>query len=500
MKFEFNIRNLGRIRNATIEVSPFTVLAGPNSAGKSFFTKSLYSFLKSAKQDYVSIFLNQFTRKLKMYGAWLQINLPRQSQLEAKNIRKFDAITVEIDSILNNIVCFNLGGSELINDLNVSSEQISLKITEAEDALRDLVSSIKNQKKLSNIQKVIDVVRSDLIRAKAILSRGGWKDYVNTAWGFEFHKTLLNNFQEQNLNDLKSDSNIDEILFEIPSVGKIQFNNKSLLNSLNYEYINNFLNLNQLIYLESPVYWKLKQPLERLKMSDSERSHSMLSPKARNEVLSGVPEHFYDLIHLIELRLKVNNLSEDGDKVYEKFKEITGQINKIIGGQIKLNHLGEIGFIPKNKNKMLSLHAAASGVTAYGIISLLIEKGVITPGSFIFIDEPEVNLHPAWQVCFIKHLFNLSKLGVNILIATHSNDVMQCIENIMEENEDLVDKGHFSINRLSEEGISIDKEKDLYQRVAAIKNDLTKPLIDMLIGSIDVNNNELVCDGNCDND
>ncbi|MER0307322.1 hypothetical protein ABRZ88_22760, partial [Vibrio vulnificus] len=42
-----------------------------------------------------------------------------------------------------------------------------------------------------------------------------------------------------------------------------------------------------------------------------------------------------------------------------------------------------------------------------------------------------VNLHPAWQKVLVDVLYRLSQSGVNIVMASHSVDMMKYIENIM---------------------------------------------------------------------
>jgi predicted ATPase len=41
VQFDIGIRNFGKINDAKIKIRPFTVIAGKNSSGKSFVTKSL---------------------------------------------------------------------------------------------------------------------------------------------------------------------------------------------------------------------------------------------------------------------------------------------------------------------------------------------------------------------------------------------------------------------------------------------------------------------------
>jgi predicted ATPase len=62
-------------------------------------------------------------------------------------------------------------------------------------------------------------------------------------------------------------------------------------------------------------------------------------------------------------------------------------------------------------------------MTNLGMIQALLKNNVISKGSFVFFDEPETNLHPAWQVVLTKVLIKLAESGVNVVMATHSLDI-----------------------------------------------------------------------------
>ena len=102
----------------------------------------------------------------------------------------------------------------------------------------------------------------------------------------------------------------------------------------------------------------------------------------------------------------------------------------------------------------------------------------------LIIDEPEINLHPAWQQVMIQVLYQLSVAGVHIIIASHSYDMMQCIEKMMDLHEK---KGqnvneHFSVQQL-ENGISINDSKPIFKKLDSVKADLGMPLFDLFSNS-----------------
>lgn len=81
----------------------------------------------------------------------------------------------------------------------------------------------------------------------------------------------------------------------------------------------------------------------------------------------------------------------NGSELFELYSVIV----KHLGGELDLSDSGDLMFKDAATQQNISLNLTATGVTNLGLIALLLKKNVIAEGSFVFIDEPEVNLHPA---------------------------------------------------------------------------------------------------------
>ncbi|RON26568.1 ATP-binding protein [Pseudomonas lini] len=81
--------------------------------------------------------------------------------------------------------------------------------------------------------------------------------------------------------------------------------------------------------------------------------------------------------------------------------------------------------LSKPSNRDLSMRRASSGEQCMLVIMLGI-AGHITDHSKIFIDEPEISLHPQWQEKFMSLLIEVfsSYRGCNFFIATHSPQII----------------------------------------------------------------------------
>lgn len=465
MQFDIDIRNFGKIKKAKINIRPFTVIAGPNSSGKSFVTKALYSFFNTINSDHVTTLAYSNIIKIKNLTGHLRYDLSRPSNKEIDLMINFMDETNYIENIINEefrVTTFiqQISGLPLLeaacNSLYQCYEQLHLEIApKAKYAkVRPQFDAIKVL--INNLRRLIDTPQTVLADE---IERG-------------FINELKENFQVSKLSELKNFSceDSDLICFDFDSLGSIKIRDEHVDFKLTATSIDDFQNLYNVVYLESPIYWKLKDSLDSLRTT---KHMFPFATRGRANMLSGVPKHFYDLLDL--LKNKAKDESSMSNSPFSK------AIKNAIGGDLIISSSGEIGFIENGSPRAVNLHATALGVTNLGLISLLLERGVISKGSYLFIDEPEVNLHPYWQKIMIETLFQLSVNGISVVIASHSIDMMKCIENIMEKHIDLADSNHFGINQLSANGNSITESDNPVRRISAIKKDLGQSFYDMFL-------------------
>ena len=143
-----------------------------------------------------------------------------------------------------------------------------------------------------------------------------------------------------------------------------------------------------------------------------------------------------------------------------------------------ISETGNLSFQENGRN--FSLPVTAMGIANLGILALLIERKVLDKGTFLFIDEPEAHLHPAWQVVMAESLFELSRQGVNVVIATHSADILQWLDVHVKKNPD--DEQLIALNQFPVK--SGKTEEDFETKMGKIMHELTKPFSDLYIEGI----------------
>lgn len=447
MKLDVQVKNFGKISDAKVKLRPFTVIAGPNSSGKSFVTKALYGFFYTASKDHLSqvvwgesLLIKSFFKGLETAGF---------DDDEALLVEQFLA---KLDEFNNKLSHAELWARD-VDDLKLSFEAVINKL--------GLSGAGKGVFGVATLDDIIKIFKNPKSLIQKRIENG-------------FAASLQDNFQVQQLSELKNyQSNKEDIAsFDFGSLGCIEFNQQGEV-SARLSNLEVFQTLHNTVFLESPIYWKIKNALE---FARKERGKLRFNTTRQQEVLTGIPQHFYDLVDLLDTRVKINPGDGNDDSLFDA-------INKEIGGELDVSQSGDIYFKENGYPQGININSTASGITNIGLIALLLKRHVIAKGSMLFVDEPEVNLHPAWQKVMVETLYKLSQAGINVVIASHSIDMMKAIENIMAQKEaDKLDE-HFGINQLSRDGKSINEDMPAMKKIATIKADLGKPFYDMSLES-----------------
>lgn len=86
------------------------------------------------------------------------------------------------------------------------------------------------------------------------------------------------------------------------------------------------------------------------------------------------------------------------------------------------------------------LEECATGIKSLSILNFLYTRGYLGRKTLLIVDEPEAHLHPQWILEYAKILVRLNRrLGVRLLITTHSPDMLNAIRRVanVEEVPDL---------------------------------------------------------------
>ncbi|OTQ36563.1 AAA family ATPase [Gilliamella apis] len=471
MKFNVNIKNFGKIQNANIVLSNFTVIAGKNGCGKSFVTRAFYSFFNTINKDHLTKDLLKYIGETDYFLNDILSN----KTLNKKEILSLTLMKQSIDDCVN-FIQSNINAHYLTEQF-LLKKQIEEKLDNIINNFNDFKQELGNKKKKSSFVRELDVLEHIIFNLTNLAKNPEQNIAKSIEQDLRFE--LQENFQLSKLSQLVNYHNNKEFSFDFEKLGTIsvQFNKEKAQDQiafqLNRSSIDEFQQLNNIVYIESPIFWKIRPALNLIKRNQL-INRSIRSKFFQKELL-GIPKYFFDLSNLLEVNYTLS-------PIVSKFEKISSNLKSAIGGKFDISESGDIFFKEENcKNTAFSLYLTSTGTTNLGMLSLLLDKGIISDGSYLFIDEPEINLHPNWQKIMVECLLELSKLNVHVVIATHSIDMIKCIELLINKNQDLVNNEHFAINQLSSEGSSINAEESISNKITAIKDDLGESFLQMFL-------------------
>lgn len=456
---EIHFQNFGKVKDAHIRMRPFTMITGHNSSGKSFITRALYSVFYTLNQDLMAKFLNSTIQTISSAISSISEHLYRKS---SKDIQ-------DLENIENELFNLRLEISEKFIEANITQEieiLLSLQplIADLENKISDFSKRLKKGqgKKFESVKSFFGTIEFELHQLAN--SAKNWIRLYALALKQDLKQSFIANFQINSLSQLSFLSNKAEI--DIDNNQIFIENNELGWESLKLSMISDLQSFYNVVYLESPIYFKLRNTLKEARFQ-----HSIFS---RRNSINQVPKFFYDTDRLINSQFIEDNIPKE-------LIDIIKKIEKGIDGKLSIDSRDNIVFQDNElPNIEIPFNLVSSGISNLGIIALLLKKNILTKGSFLFIDEPELNLHTEWQHLMLEVLVDLSLAGVNVMVASHSLDMVLRLQNIVEnyEDQDSIEK-LFALNRLAKNGTTFES-KGILQDIRDAKADLGKPYVDLL--------------------
>ena len=427
MTLRLHIKNFGKIKKADIAIDSLTVFGGTNNIGKSYVSRALYAILDAMNANHTEEYFKSLLVNIDNASRELFLYLKFASngeRLPENELSKIAVISDQLEKSISNL-------QEKLSNDGVNTEFRKMASSMIVSTKESILLNKSNNKSKIHSEKYLGAAGAE--RIKIIVA--AFKEFENAfdltdeeilrkSYRETLTQNFLHNFQIRELGELigkkesasaeitiKAENDVPLIEVSILPEGELKLD---IPGPDNLKYLEEF---SRVIYLESPMYWKLESPLMRSSASGIRR----FITDSPEETLTGVPKYFNDAYDGMTVR-----------RIGKPF--IEHDIEKIIGGKIIRNERNELVFIEKGAKRAISLLLTASGVIQLGMLGHLIETRVIRENSTLFIDEPEAHLHPEWQQRIIEVLYKLSEAGVMVIITTHSPVIMEWIKVHVKEN------------------------------------------------------------------
>lgn len=104
-----------------------------------------------------------------------------------------------------------------------------------------------------------------------------------------------------------------------------------------------------------------------------------------------------------------------------KLAEVYQTLQTVVNGKIVLKSDDEFYLEEQGFSEPISLMNLSTGLKSFVILKMLIEKGAIKEKDVLILDEPEIHLHPQWQMTYAELIVLLQKhFDLSVIVTTHS--------------------------------------------------------------------------------
>ena len=289
-------------------------------------------------------------------------------QMDFKTYRQY---TLYVERYVNNIIFNNetFNKDEIAAELNEQFKEKNNSIFDDYDIMLEEIAD--------NIIRVMNI-SNDVIR-KEIISR-----YFNSVFN-------------RQINSLSSDRDIN--LADIDLQIKDKHNKLSFSNNECNDFLGEINILHKAVYIDNPFIIDELSKYQDLNIINETLKALLLNKK--NDIFDGV-------IGAVMAKEKIN--------------DIMILLRKVVDGDITNDQMtGEFYLQLNGYNEPVALSNLSTGMKSFVILKMLLEKGSLSEKDVVILDEPEIHLHPQWQIAYAELLVLLQKqFDLSVVVTTHS--------------------------------------------------------------------------------
>jgi len=383
MKLSF--QNIGRVAKADIEIDAITVITGANDTGKSTVGKLLYGIYTA---------LNQLTPEYLL-----------QSKYESV-LGDFDLLRRRVLRIENNedeLKEFLILSRERLLELWDVSENTTI---ENEDKLDSLIKYI-----VKNVKSFFEENSDDKPTGiegilEDMLDKSNVKSSNEDSQRLLIENVLLEEFSGSLTTELKSKPDADiHFIDNKENFLELTLRHNKIIKEISHISIKR--DFSQVFYIDNPF---ILNDLDRRKIS-------IFIEKKRNNPADS-------LLKLLSVKEEKNFYEE---AILEK--DISNIFSSVIKGNIKSSHSG-YKYYEKGLSEPISIKNISTGMKSFALLQLLMDYGHLNKRSeMLILDEPEIHLHPDWQLKYAELIVLIAKeFQLQVLITSHSTDFVEAID------------------------------------------------------------------------
>ena len=406
---KLSIRNVGKLKEADVEINGITVIAGENNTGKSTIGKVLFSIFQSLYK------------------------LDDQIIREKRNTIKHNLELLYVyatGSFFNNVEF-----KEIIDEILIEGSKYDIEILK--NKILEFISNnsekTKNEIPEEPVKRIFDLLK--IPKKSFVLA------ILNRNFSNEFNNQITNIYTEL----------VGNIKLKIQDKESFLSIENNIIKEIKNEH---FLNT-EIVYIDDPFI--LDDLTDEL------------------FVRNAIKNTDYNTIYNHKNYLKYKLIQKKGSLVDEiilnsKLEKFYLKLNELFEGDIILSNRGNYVYRRKNKGNELNLINLSAGLKSFAVLKMLFINNTLQENGTIILDEPEIHLHPEWQIKFAELIVLLQKeFKMHILLTTHSPYFLKAVQ-VYSKKYKISNECKYYMSELDgEQAILVDKTNktdDLFYKLA----------------------------------
>lgn len=411
---KLRIENVAKIEHAEVELNGITVVAGKNNTGKSTIGKVVFSLFNSLSD--------------------IETRLARQKeQLIYKRIRnRFDEISEG-----RGVGFYPVSPVALHNCASELSECDDEE--EQREIIYRLVVTTARWAKQENEESIIAGINADVAEINNLPMERLMKSVVSAYFSQIFYGNICSRSMPEGDARARIEASIKSRTIEL-----------AFSNELCTELEQGIKIINKAFYLDNPFIL--------------------------NRLNSGPPYDEIEKALLRDLRLK-RDAMEDAVQygiASDKIQNVMALLDSVTGGTVSVDESREFMFRERGTDTPLSVSNLSAGLKSFVIIKMLLENHSLRERDVLVLDEPEIHLHPEWQMKYAEIIVLLQKeFNLTIILTTHSSHFLEAIQ-LYARIHKLEEKCKYYLTEQGDYGCIV---KDMTDDITQIYSQLIDPSI-----------------------
>lgn len=436
---KLDITNFAKIREANIIVDGITVIAGENNTGKSTVGKILFS-LFNALSDIDNKITDERLKEMELSNRVILQNHSGETDIPRHILtRNQYTIAKKINmNVQKELQDYQILTEDNIEGIVLEEVRIISNAFNKNEYIKQIVSELTK-----NINEILSLSEKTIV--------------------LEVISSYFNNVFAGQINSVSKESN-DKAILGLEIKGKkneITFYKNSCIN-----YNEDVSIRHKALYIDNPFIID-----ELSKYNDlnpmNEVLKNLLTNISKEDVMDGIIE---------KVRVK------------EKLNDIFKTLNCIVDGEVIVGKNNDEYFLKMSDySEPISFNNLSTGIKSFMILKMLLENGCLKEKDVVILDEPEIHLHPQWQIAYAELIVLLQKhFDLSVVVTTHSPYFVDAI-NLFSVKYGTDSKTNYYLSSNDENMVKIEC---VTEKIESIYEKMTSPIQELETLRYELNNKE----------